>query len=217
MSDIMKSGSQMKRKWYDMEAYSAGAVSRPTLYKETLLLAGYKSQGFGDGELKRMALEENILKFKAPDRMRQISSVVLRRLDSLSAEGLKLLEEGTVNEKKMVVILSILKTDRLFREFMTEVYLDKLDIMTLEINDGDFERFFAHKREQSEKVDKWTDATLSKLRQVYKKMLVDLSFAKPGRKSIVLLKPLISREMDLLLKDEIEPIKKIFRGRDYRG
>ena len=212
MSDIIKSGSQKKRKWHYMENYSAGAVSRPTLFKEAVTLSGLLLQGLERKEIMRLSVDENLLLYNAPDRRRQIASTVLRRLDALEPEALGILDNGSLEGKRIVAMISILKTDRYFREFMLEVYLDKIHIGSFEISDADFDIFNTYRKEQSEQVANWTPVTVKKIRQVYKKMLVDLGFAKGKGAVLQLTPPLLTSEIIDIVKSEELYIKKILKG-----
>lgn len=79
-----------------------------------------------------------------------------------------------------MVLYAIAKTDRLFFEFLNEVYKEKIVLKDFYIRDKDFNRFFQGKREQSEKVDSWSEYTFKKLKQVYIRILlkVDLLVIK---------------------------------------
>ena len=55
-----------------------------------------------------------------------VSSIV-RRLRVLDPHLLEILAHGPLESARIVNIYAIMKTDRLFREFMVEVYLPKPD------------------------------------------------------------------------------------------
>ena len=198
-----------------MEKYSAGAVSRPTLFKDAVVLTTLLLQGVERDELVRRVEKENLLRYNAPDRRRQIASAVLRRLETLSPKALGLLEKGGLEGKKAILMLSVLKTDRYLREFMLEIYADRVQLGLLEITDSDFDRFYTYKKEQSEEVAAWTPVTVKKLKQVYKKMLVDLGFAKGRGAVFQMTPPLMTKELKDIIREESFPIKKIFLGRDW--
>ena len=60
-----------------------------------------------------------------------------------------------------------MKTDRLFFEFMHEVFRNKIILGDYSIKDRDMNIFFQDKKVQSEIVDRWTDGTIKKLKSTY--------------------------------------------------
>ena len=79
--------------------------------------------------------------------------------------------QGNLETSKQITLYSILKTDRLFFEFMQEVYCEKYLLMDYMITNKDFSIFFQRKAEQSQRVASWKDYTYYKLEQVYKRTL----------------------------------------------
>ena len=72
-----------------------------------------------------------------------------------------------------MVLYAIAKTDRLFFEFLNEVYKEKIVLKDFYIRDKDFSVFFQSKKEQSEKVASWSEYTFKKLKQVYIRILFE--------------------------------------------
>ena len=95
----------------------------------------------------------------------------------------------------MIVIYAILKNDRLFFEFMNEIYKEKILLKDLYLRDKDFNTFFQNKREQSDKVNSWSEYTFKKLKQVYIRILFEsgLIANQKGDREIVI--PIINDEV----------------------
>jgi len=85
---------------------------------------------------------------------------------------------GDVQTSKIIVLYSILKTDRLFFEFMNDVFRDKFDYQEMIITDRDFHSYFEAKKQQSDTVAKWVDYTFYKLQQVYIRILFEAGLLK---------------------------------------
>lgn len=194
-----------------MEKYSAGIVKRSTFFRETLEVGTLKLQGFSKKELKTMLLEENVLKITPPRRNREISSAVLNRIESLDRNELEVLKNGSLSEKKYMTMVSIMKTERLMRELVNEVYLDKLEIGQTMIDDGDLNVFFRRKAEEHEDVAKWKDVTIKKIKQVIKKILKELELVKANGKVMELLPPIVSQNFIYAIDDENDSIKNVFK------
>jgi hypothetical protein len=146
-------------------------------------------------DLKKKTVEENIFQFDSTNRKKEVASAVFKRLKVLDDFLIDKLLNGTIDSGKQITIYSILKTDRLFFEFMNEVYKDKYQVRDPYLRDKDFNIFFQHKAEQSERVAKWVDYTYYKLKQVYVRILFEANFIKDQEEREIN-KPLISPELE---------------------
>ncbi|MEG2016971.1 MAG: DUF1819 family protein [Clostridium sp.] len=153
--------------------YKSTIKSRPYLYKETKKAASLVNSGFDISELKEKSLEENIFQLESEARKREIASIIAARLKGLDEQIIYNMENSNVETSKILVLYAIMKTDRLFFEFINEVYKEKIILKDLFIRDKDFAVFFQSKREQSEVVASWTEYTLKKLKQVYVRILFE--------------------------------------------
>lgn len=193
------------------EKYSARMVKSPTFYREVIEVGTLKLQGFEGKDLKNKLLDENPLHITPARRNKEISAAVLVRVNTLTQSELNLLVNGSVSDKKQMVMLSIMKTERIVREFINEVYLEKLDIGQTSLEDVDFNFFFRRKQEEEEAVEKWQDVTIKKLKQVFKKILKELDFIKVDGKTMELLPPFVSANFIKAIEGEEIIITKVFR------
>jgi len=194
-----------------MDKYSAGLVKKPTFFRETIEVGALKLQGFSKNELKDMLLEDNVLKITPARRNREISSAVLNRIESLDKNELEVLKNGSLSEKKYMTMVSIMKTERLIRELINEVYVDKLEIGQMIIDDGDLNVFFRRKAEDHEDVAKWKDVTIKKMKQVIKKILKELEVVKANGKVMEMLPPIVSQNFIDAIDYEDDSIKRVFK------
>lgn len=153
--------------------YKSTIKSRPYLYKETKKAANLIIQGLEVGDIKSKSLEENIFQLESEARKKEIASIIVARLKDLDEFIINRISRGNVETSKILVLYAIIKTDRLFFEFMNEVYKEKLLLRDLFLKDKDFNTFFQSKREQSGKVASWTEYTFKKLKQVYVRILFE--------------------------------------------
>jgi hypothetical protein len=94
-----------------------------------------------------------------------------------------------------LMLYSIMKTDRLFFEFFNEVYKEKILIKDFSLTDKDFNIFFEHKKEQSDKVASWEEYTFYKLKQVYLRILLEAGFIKNQKGKHEIVKPIIEENL----------------------
>lgn len=185
-----------------MREYSSTIKTRAFLYLELKKAASLYYQGFSFEEIRQRALEENIFLYNSKNRIKDIASTIEGRLDVLDKFLLNKLANGDLETSKQVALYSILKTDRLFFEFMQEVYREKYILRDYIITDKDFNIFFQRKAEQSPQIASWKDYTFYKLKQVYKKILIEAGFAKKIKKTVEISRPVIERDLINHLKDK---------------
>lgn len=166
--------------------YSAG-TSRLFWLSETRKTAELLLNGLSTTEIKELAIKENIYQIRAEDRIRRIASVTLKRLESLPEILVKQLVSSDIGTAKLLVLISNMKTDRLFFEFVHEVHRQAILLGENIITDRAVNAFFDSKIAQSEVVAKWTESAIIKLKQTYIKILHEagvLSSVKGERKII---------------------------------
>lgn len=178
-----------------MLEYRSTIKARSYLYLELKKAANLNLQGLSLDDIRQKTLDENIFLLNSENRIKEIASTISQRLEALDEVLLNKLTNGNLETSKEVALYAILKTDRLFFEFMKEVYREKWLIRDYVITDKDFDIFFQRKAEQSQRVAGWTDYTFYKLKQVYKRILTEAGFVKKNNKDIEITRPLMEQEL----------------------
>ncbi|MPQ42521.1 DUF1819 family protein [Clostridium tarantellae] len=175
--------------------YSAGMTSRPYLYKETKMVATLMSQGKSVEEIKNLAIEENIFQFEKEYRREEIVSAIIGRLKDIDEFIIEKIANGGLSMSKLLVVYVIMKSNRLFFEFVNEVYREKVLLRDLYIRDKDINMFFQIKTEESEKIAKWSESTMKKLRTVYVKILFESGLISSIREDREISVPFIDEDI----------------------
>lgn len=178
-----------------MPIYTSIIKSRPYLYLELKKASSLIIQGFSKKDIKTKAVEENIFALNSENRKREIASTIIKRIGVLDHFLLDKIANGSLHTSKQLALYSILKTDRLFFEFMKEVYREKVLLKDFYITDKDFNVFFSRKAEQSEQIARWQDYTIYKLKQVYKRILSEAGFIKQEKNKIEIIPQIIEEEV----------------------
>jgi hypothetical protein len=189
-----------------MAKYKSTIKSMAFLFLELKKASVLYLQGLKADEIKKKALEENIFLLDTENRIKEIASTVLKRIEVLDEFLLRKLTNGNLETSKQIALYAILKTDRLFFEFMQEVYREKYLLGDYIITDRDFNTFFQSKSEQSEQLASWKDYTLYKLKQVYKRILLQAGFVKKDKKNIQVVRPLMEEDVVEHLKSKGDQI-----------
>ena len=153
--------------------YSAGMVSQVFAFVEAKKLADLLSKGLTKDEAWEKVETENLFQLRNATRLRRTFNYVYTRLESLPEEMMKLLPVLDAENAKVLVLISIMKTDLLFFEFVYEVYRGKIIVGEKTIENRDMNTFFDEKASQSDVVSGWSEAGVQKLKSCYLRNLAD--------------------------------------------
>lgn len=175
--------------------YKSTIKSTPYLYKETKKVATFINNGMEIECIKQKSVEDNIFQLESETRKKEIASAIIVRLRNIDGYIIDKIIDSNIETSKILVLYTILKTDRLFFEFINEVYKEKILLKDLYIRDKDFWVFFQNKKEQSERIASWSEVTIKSLRQVYIKILFEsgLIANQKGDKKIII--PIIENDI----------------------
>lgn len=175
--------------------YSAAMTSRPYLYKETKIVASLLANGTDITAIKKISVEENIFQLEKEYRRIEVAQAIISRLKNIDPLIIDKIANGTTEISKLLVVYIIMKHNRLFFEFINEVYREKIILRESTIKDKDFNIFFNRKREESEKVNGWSEHTFKKLKNVFTIILVDSGMGIKKNGEIEIKVPLIDKEI----------------------
>ncbi|MBE0069613.1 DUF1819 family protein [Thermoanaerobacterium thermosaccharolyticum] len=181
--------------------YKSTIKSRPFLFRETKKAAELINKGLKEFEIKNKAKNDNIFQVNTETRRSEIASTVMRRLKALDDFLIDKLANGEIDTSKQIVVYAIMKTDRLFFEFMYEVFREKILLRDFTLQDKDFNIFFDRKKEQSERVASWDDYTFYKLKQVYIRILFEAGFIKNQKNDREITRPIVEEDVAYHLKE----------------
>lgn len=156
-----------------MMEYSAGMVSQVFAFIETKKTAELMAAGMTKEEIREKVESENLFQLRNETRLRRTFNYVYHRLSSLPKGAARLLVEVDIENAKLLTLIGIMNTDKLFFEFVYEVYRGKIIIGEKTIEDRDVNGFFDEKIAQSEKVAGWSETGITRLKRCYLKNLTD--------------------------------------------
>ena len=193
--------------------YSAGIMSYSFWYLETRTTAKYMVNGLSKSEISNLAINENIYQVGSERRSKELLNVTYRRLKDFPIELLEYFLNSNSDMGKIFVLISVLKTDRLFFEFMHEVFREHILIGNHLILNTEFDSFFINKAYQSELIENWKDTTIMKLKAVYKNFLSEAGLLKKVDEGFEIITPILDVELKSLLeKDNLQPFINVITG-----
>ena len=155
-------------------------------------IAQFMLEGKDRNEVSRLCIDENCIEIDSIDRRREIFNVIYDRLCTLDDYLLSEFCNGDVATSKFILVYAIAKTDRLFFEFLFEMYRESLLSNNRNyISVDDFDLYFASKKQTDIIVSKWQDSTLKSLTKGYRNILVESGLGKREKKNIVVQRMMI--------------------------
>lgn len=148
---------------------------------ETVAIAELLFQGLDRETIKKIVIQDDLLQIRSQTSRQGAFQTIWRRLEKLSSSYIKLIATGNADIRRFTVLFSILLEHRLLRELITEVLLDKLKQFDLMIQPSDLRIFFEAKREESQILAKWSDATYQKAASNAVLVLVGAGLLQPAK------------------------------------
>jgi hypothetical protein len=98
---------------------------------------------------------------------------LLLRLKTLSNRELEILATGSSIDKKLICLLAFGRTYEFFRDFMTDVVLERISLYDFKLSEGYYNTFFFNKSIDHHELEELADSTKSKIKQVVFRVLVE--------------------------------------------
>ena len=133
-----------------------------------------------------------------------------KRLKSLTSNQLALLVNGDLTSQKQIAFLAICKTHTFIRDFVIEVLREKFLIYDYDISEGDYRSFYRRKNEIHLEMDKITEGTQAKVKQVVFKILEQAGIIDNIKNKQIQFQLLNSQIINAIVEDNKEWLKIFF-------
>lgn len=160
------------------DKYNAGLMSQSFWFIEFKKIVLLYHNGADYDEIKRQCIEENLFGAINPAREKRMCGYLSTRLRSMDKRLVDLFVSADISTQKIINLIAIMNTNRLFFEFVYEVYRNKLIVgdSSIDLKDGNI--FFAQKEAQNEDLASWKDSTKKKLRSLFLNFLTEADLVK---------------------------------------
>ena len=160
-----------------MREYNGGLTREQFLFYEIRIMASFVSQGYKKAEAIEKIREENLFQFPTERMITSIANTCFQRLSALESDALVYhLANATADVAKQINLYAMMKHNAIVWDFMTTVIGEKFRTQEFEFSKKDLNIFFFQLQEQNDAVASWSDATISKIKQVLNKCLVECEF-----------------------------------------
>lgn len=197
------------------EKYNAGLMSQSFWFVEFKKIVVLYKNGADYDEIKRQCIEENLFGAINPNREKRMYGYLLTRLRSMDDRLIELFINGDVSTQKLINLITVMNTNRLFFEFVYEVYRNKLIIgdTSIDLKDGNI--FFAQKETQNDDLASWNETTKKRLRSLFLNFLIEadlVKWADDKKQKRIVNRGFITMELENYLKATNMSIYKAIAG-----
>lgn len=198
-----------------MKKYSSGLVSEAFWFIEFKKMVIMRHQGCTWDEIRELYVEQNMLAMPRKQRAMRIYGYLKGRVETLDSEISEIFINSDLQTQKTVNIISIALKNRLFYEFLYEVYREKIQTGASEITSSDIDSFFRKKQEQDKTVGAWTEHTFKNLRGIYLTLLTESGLLKKQGNKKMINPPVLDESLEAyLIKSGSKQLLKALTGVD---
>ena len=179
----------------DASPYNAAITREQFLFYEVRTTAKLVCEGLNNEEVVDRIVKENLFQYPTEKSVKKMALACLRRLEALEDQTLvEAIADQPSDISRQICLYAMMRQYRLVQDFMLTVIGEKSRKLDSSFGKIDLNVFFQRLQEQDDWVATWSDSTITKLKQVLQKLLVDneyLDSADATRLNPVLISPLL--------------------------
>lgn len=153
--------------------YKTTIIRSALWYNESKKTVHYMLNGLNKSELTKKATEDNIYQVDTETRSKNIASTTYNRMSVYSEDLLEEFIKTDITTSKVMVLISIMATDKLFYEYMNEVYKEHKILDNKQLTKKELDKFIEQKKIENEKISQWSDGVIRRMKSTYIKILKD--------------------------------------------
>ena len=144
------------------------------LFYEMRTTAKLMAEGLDNGEVIKRIVDDNLFQYPTEKSLASIAKACIARLHALNDRDLiTAITTQPMDTAKQICLYSMMKKYRLVWDFMLTVVGDKYRKLDSSFSKMDLNVFFMRLQEQDDWVATWSNSTITKVRQVLMKMLIE--------------------------------------------
>ncbi|MGN0313201.1 MAG: DUF1819 family protein [Fusicatenibacter sp.] len=157
--------------------YIASLTREPFLFYEMRTTARLICEGLEDTEVVSRIAEENLFQYPTEKTISRIARACIKRLRAMEDESLiQAISIQPTDVAKQICLYAMMKQSRLVWEFMITVIGEKYRLRDSSFGKIDMNTYFMRLQEQDDTVATWSDNTITKLKQVLARVLVETEY-----------------------------------------
>ena len=153
----------------------SGQITREQfLFYEMRTTAKLMEEGLEENEIIQRIVDDNLFQYPTEKSIQQMAKTCINRLKGMDDESLiTAIATQPTDTSKQICMYAMMKQYRLIWDFMITVIGEKYRMQNFTFSKMDVTVFFMQLQEQDDYVGGWSDSTVSKIRQVIIKVLVE--------------------------------------------
>lgn len=197
-----------------LNRYRTTIKNCPLFYQETKRINQLLLDGATQEEIMNKVVEQDFLQLSSLTQRKTVGNELVYRVTLIDKTMQEMIQQEDNQTSKTLVVYSIICADRLFQEFVREIYLDKLVTLHSELSKKEVIRFFERKAQTNEIVGKWKEYTYDRLASSFLQVLNEAGWINEIKKSHYRIeKPFIStRARNYLKKEGYTPAVEVVLG-----
>ena len=157
--------------------YIASLTREPFLFYEMRTTAKLICEGLEEAEVVSRIAEENLFQYPTEKTISKIARACVKRLRAMEDESLiQAISIQPTDVAKQICLYAMMKQSRLVWEFMITVIGEKYRLRDSSFGKIDLNTYFMRLQEQDDTVATWSDNTITKLKQVLARVLVETEY-----------------------------------------
>lgn len=131
---------------------------------------------FNDAIVKEI-VEQNLFQYPTEKSITRMAKACIKRLHALEDDSLvAAIASQPTDVAKQICLYALMKQSRLVWEFMLTVIGEKYRLRDTSFGKIDLNTFFMRLQEQNDTVASWSDTTITKLKQIIARVLVETEY-----------------------------------------
>ena len=195
--------------------YSGSLTAEQFLFYEIRIASKLYAQGVSVDEAISRIKADNLFQYPTEREVARMTRACYRRLDALNNQCLiQEISSAPTEIAKQINLYAIMRYNRLVWDFMIQVIGEKFRTQDFSFERKDLNAFFSRLQAQNDSVAGWSDSTISKIKSVLVRCLVETEYLEHF-KSTTLNPVLLCEELEQGIREnndtEVLPAFNCFR------
>ena len=176
--------------------YNGGLTAEQFLFYEMRIVSKLYVQGKPIDEILKIVRTDNLFQYPTERHVSRLTRACYKRLVALGNEELASeVASAPVEVAKQINFYAMMRYNRLVRDFMINLVGEKYRLQDFSFTRKDINVYFSRLQEQNDDVAKWSEQTITKIKQVLTKCLIETEILDSA-KDTTLNPILISEELE---------------------
>ena len=157
--------------------YIASLTREPFLFYEMRTTAKLLTSGLSDEDTVAQITADNLFQYPTEKSIARMAKACIKRLQAMEdADLIHAIATQPTEIAKQICLYALMKQSRLVWEFMLTVIGEKYRLKDSSFGRIDLNTYFIRLQEQDDTVASWSEGTITKLKQVLAKILVETEY-----------------------------------------